>query len=59
MISHKVEKSVSILHRRYATNRFAVVHNALCCMFEHLSSSILSKSVNYAHEVQVLAVRRD
>ena len=59
MISHKVEKSVSVLHRRNATNRFAVVHNTFGCVFEHFSSSIPSKSVNNTYEVQVLAVGRD
>ena len=59
MISHKIVKSVSILHGRNAANCLAVVHNALRCVFEHLPTPIPSKCVNYSHEVEVLAVRRN
>lgn len=58
MISHKIVKSVSVLHGRNAANRFAVIDNTLCCMFEHLSTPVPSKRVYYSHEIKMLAIRR-
>lgn len=57
MLSHKIKKSVPILHRRYATYRFAIVNNTFERMFEHFASTIPRKCVDYPNEVDVFAIR--